>query len=238
MDREPSPGQVGFSNRRCIVLLNPNTSTASTRIMLASLQPDTDAEYRIEGRTVPTGVALITNPAELQAAISVTVETGVGLAAEGADGIVIAGFGDPGLFELRRRVQIPVVGIAEAGMLEAADAGQRFSVVTTTPSLSDSIREMAHRYGVGELLASVRVTACDPTSLMSEPLRLEKELMELALEAMRDDRVDAILVGGGPLAAAARTMRELIPIPVIEPVPASLRLLKRRLATTGGSRLD
>ena len=235
MDRNLKDQHGALLQLPFVVLLNPNTSIAATRTMMAAVGPDAIPGYRIEGRTVPSGVALITNPAQLKAAIPVTVQTGASVAAEGAAGIVVAGFGDPGLFELRECVSIPVVGIAEAGMLEAAREERRFSVVTTTPSLSASIRTMAERYGIGHFLASVRITPGDPASLMTDPRRLEEALAQLADEAIRLDDVGAIVVGGGPLAAAARAISCRFHIPVIEPVPAALRLLTRQLPGEGRS---
>ena len=49
----------------------------------------------------------------------------------GADGHVIACFGDPGLDAVRELAAGPVVGIAEAAMHTATLLGRGFSVVTT-----------------------------------------------------------------------------------------------------------
>ena len=48
--------------------------------------------------------------------------------------------------------------------------------------------------------------------------------------------IGAIIIGGGPLAEAAETLAASVPVPVIGPIPAAMRLLLARLATKGNAR--
>ncbi|MER9418319.1 aspartate/glutamate racemase family protein [Mesorhizobium sp. M0306] len=54
--------------------------------------------------------------------------------------------------QMRLKSCIPVAGIAEAGIIEAASDGRRFSVVTTTPGLILAIHERVAKYGYEALL--------------------------------------------------------------------------------------
>lgn len=210
---------------RRIALLNPNTNSKSTRAMVASAMTSRPVGASIEGRTALHGVPLITDEAALRSAATGVVEMGIGLAAEGFHGIVVAAFGDPGVEALRDRVGIPVVGIAEASMAEAAALGARFSVVTTTPHLHDTIRATATRYGHAERFVSVRFTLGEPSSLMAAPRHLKKALLRAAEDAIRLDGAEIIIIGGGPLATVARAIAKILPVPVVEPVPAAVRSL-------------
>jgi hypothetical protein len=49
------------------------------------------------------------------------------------DGAIIAVFGDPGLGAARELYDLPVVGLAEAGMLTTCMLGGRFAIVTSPP---------------------------------------------------------------------------------------------------------
>ena len=189
------------------------------------------AGYVIEARTVSHGDPLITSETALKAAEAGVVEAGVMLAGEGFRGIIIAGFGDPGLDALRTLVRVPVVGIGEAGMAEAAQAGRRFAIVTTTPDLVESIRSSAAWYGHADRLVAVHLTPGNPTQVMADPRGLAEALYRAGIEAIVRDGAQAILVGGGPLATAARTIASRLPVPVIEPVPAAVRLMLLRLAS-------
>ena len=205
-----------------IALLNPNTNAATTEAMLAIARNAAGALVSVEGRTAPWGVQLITTETLLASAAAVVAKIGPDIAAEGFDAIVIGGFGDPGLEALRSLVSIPVAGIAESGMADAAAGGRRFSVVTTTPDLADSIRASAARYGHADQLVSVRITDGDTISVMSDARRLERALVATCARAI-EDGAQSIVIGGGPLAAAAVAIATNVPVPVIEPVCAGVR---------------
>ena len=65
---------------------------------------------------------------------------------------------------------------------------------------------------------------------MADPLALEQALLDLCERAIRDDGAQAIVIGGGPLAIVGRALAHRLPVPVIEPVPAAVRLLMGRIA--------
>lgn len=171
--------------------------------------------------TAPFGVPLITTPDELARAAEAVEAACRALSAQPVDGVIVAAFGDPGLAQARGILSVPVVGIAEAGMQAAAVHG-RFSVVTTTPALVDSIAGLAARYGLGDALASVRLTGGDLTVLMRDRERLVLALERACLEAIAEDGIKAIVIGGGPLAAAARELHGRLPVPIVEPLPCAV----------------
>ena len=187
-----------------LLLVNPNTSTATTDAMLAIARDAAPGGVVVEGATARSGVPLITTEAALAAAAAAVLDVP---RPAGLDGIIIAAFGDPGLDALRRTQGVPVTGIAEAAMAEAARHG-RFVVVTTTPGLAASIARLAGRYGHGAAFAGVRLTPGDPSGLMADPARLLTALAAACGDAMRCDGASAVVIGGGPLATAARALRQ------------------------------
>lgn len=212
---------------RRIVLLNPNTNAQATQLMVESARRSLPLFASVEGRTVPRGVPLITDEAALAAAAAVVCEFGPTLAGEGFDALVIAGFGDPGLAELRARLAMPVAGIAEAGIHEAGAGGRPYAIVTITPDLHASLRRSAITYGHGGNLASVRFTPGNPEALARDPQRLDAALLEASLQAVAQDGARAIVIGGGPLAASANRIAARVPVPLVEPVAAAVRRVTR-----------
>lgn len=210
-----------------IALINPNTSTEATELMLASATQALPAGCSVEGRTAPRGQPLITHQDALDEAAQVMVDYGVQVAAEGFDALIISGFGDPGLAALRLRVSLPVHGIAEAGIAEAAQGGRRYSIVTVTPDLRDSLLRAAQAHGGAGTLASIRFTQAPLDAVMSTPQALEAALFEACQDAMKHDGAQAIVIGGGPLAKAARDIADRLHIPVIDPVSAAIRLVTK-----------
>ena len=135
----------------------------------------------------------------------------------------MSGFGDPGVEALRNTLSVPVIGIAEAAMYEAASFGAPFAVVTTTPALLFTITAFAEELGLGSLLAFVHTTEGDPEDTMSDDELLVDDLERIARLAVSDHGAETIIVGGGPLAAAARVLRDRLTVRMVEPIPAAMR---------------
>lgn len=208
-----------------VTLLNPNTNRDTTSDMVA-IAREACPEFRVTGLTAPFGASLITTEAEL-AESARAVEA---LAPQISDSaaVIVAAFGDPALEKLRNMVACPVIGIAEAAMSEAATGGRRFAVVTTTPDLSRRIAERASDYGHARF-AGTWVTPGDPVVVMSNPDNLIRALGTTCLRAVAEGRAEAIIIGGGPLARAARALTRTIDVPLIEPVPEAMRRARQQI---------
>ena len=213
-----------------IALINPNTSTQATALMLASARQALPEGFSVEGRTAPKGQPLITHQAALDEAAHVVADYGAQVAAEGFEALIISGFGDPGLETLRQRVSVPVHGIAEAGIAEAAQGGRCYSIVTVTPDLYDSLLLATKTHGQQGRLASIRFTQASLDAAMSTPQALEAALFDACQDAMTLDGAQAIVIGGGPLAKAARDIADCLHIPVIDPVSAAIRLAVKTIS--------
>ena len=218
---------------RSIILVNPNTSRSTTLMMVEIAQAEADSRARIEGMTAESGAPLITDERALSEAADAVEALAPAIDARLPDGVIVSAFGDPGLAGLRAAMTCPVTGIAEAAMLEAAsdEAGRPrpFSVVTTTPLLAASITARASIYGHQARFAGVRVTPGDPATLMANQRAVTEALALACEEAIRLDGAEALVIGGGPLALAARALRPRFKVPIIEPIPAAVRLALRRL---------
>lgn len=216
-----------------ILLANPNTDPGVTAGMLEIAREAAPSGLVLDGLTAPFGARLITDEAALAVAARAVVT--MAEAEPGpADGLIVAAFGDPGLAEARALSRWPVTGIAEAAMAEAAAGGRRFAVATTTPALAGAIRAAVEGYGHGALFAGLHLTAGDPAALTAEPDALLAALEGACREAVRDG-AETVVIGGGPLARAARALAARLPVPIVEPVPAAVRLAVRRASARDGA---
>lgn len=144
------------------------------------------------------------------------------------DGVILSAFLDPGLAELRRMLSVPVVGIAEAAMIEAGRHG-RFAILSTTPALHGLLHNLAEAYGEAGRLAGILKIEGDPYTVMGDSNLLMTTLRRMLADAVATLEVEAVIVGGGPLADAARALSAEAPVRIVEPVPAAARLLQTRI---------
>lgn len=213
-----------------IALINPNTNAHTTGQMVEIARRSLPPHATVCGLTVPEGPGLISDQLALDESREIVLAFGCEVATQGFDALIIAGFGDPGLHGLRGKIRLPVTGIAEAGIREAADGGRRFSIVTVTPQLHASLLDSAARYGHSRQLASIRYTEGDLSELMGDAARLTQALVDACRLAMKVDGAQAIVIGGGPLASTVKAIALHLPIPIIDPVGAAVRLTCLRLA--------
>lgn len=217
-----------------ILLINPNTSRQTTRMMLDIARDCLAGRLAIRGLTLAHGVPMIVEEGDLRAAadaVGALDLPGPG----GVRGVIVGAFGDPGADALRHRLAVPVVGIGEAAMREAARDGRRFGIATTTPALASSIEANVRRYGLDAVFTGARFTRGNPRTLGQDPAALEAALATAVAACVETDGAQAVVIGGGPLGMAAQALSTRFAIPVIGPVPAACRAMLRALAVPGAS---
>lgn len=207
-----------------ILLINPNSSAATTRMMVAMASEVAGGERPVRGETATRAPAMITTAASLAAAAAEVVEIGVREGA-GSRGVIVGAFGDPGAAALKARLSVPVVGICEASMREAAQGGRRFAVATTTPDLVARIAASAEALGLGRLYAGTWLTPGDAFDLVKDPATLEQALAEAVEACLGEGRAEAVIIGGGPLSQAAAALSARFAAPVVAPVAAATRAI-------------
>lgn len=214
-----------------ILLINPNSSQATTDMMVRIAQADAPAGFTVVGITANGGPSMIVNEAELAAA-AVEVERAWRSADVPHAGVIISAFGDPGIDQVRALSgATPVVGICEASMLEAAEGGRRFGVATVTPDLVDAIDAKARQLGLDGLYTGVQLTPGDPRALAAEP-RILEDALAMATQECLDDGAQAVIIGGGPLGQAAVSLARRFDMPLVAPISAAVRRLGRQLAVS------
>jgi Asp/Glu/hydantoin racemase len=205
-----------------ILLINPNSSDATTAMMVGIAERVMPKSISVVGATATRSPSMIVTAAALDAAADEVVE--IGMRRSGAmAGVIVSAFGDPGLASLQRQLPIPVVGICQASMLEAAADDRRFGVATTTPELVAAIGRRARDYGLEHLFTGTRLTAGDPHAVTADPLRLRDALAAAVTQCFDDDGADAVIIGGGPLGQAAEDLAKTLRRPIVAPIPAAAR---------------
>ncbi len=212
-----------------ILLLNPNTSADMTVRMLAAAEVVAAPGTRVLPMTAPRGVPYIATRAEAQIGGAIALE----MLAERhrtVDAAIVAAFGDPGLLGARELFDIPVVGMAEAAMLAACMLGRRFALVTFARALGPWFEDCVALHGLAGRCAAIRMLD-GPVRQVGE-VAAEKEdlLVDLACRAAAEDEADVVVLAGAPLAGLAGRVADRIPVPVVDPIAAALKMAEALVA--------
>lgn len=141
------------------------------------------------------------------------------------DGIVLACFGDPGLFLLKEYSNVPVIGIAEASMSVALLLGSRFGILAGMRRAVALMDSMVRTYGLESRYAGTE-------SLDLRVLDFEKErtetlnVLEIASQKLRASGAEVLLLGCAGLTNFVDKLQARVSMPVIDPVEAGCRMLQ------------
>ena len=224
-----------------ILLLNPNTTSEVTDLLYAAGHRAASPGTELVAMTAKRGVPYIATRAEAQIGGAIALEM-LAEAGNGFDAAIIAAFGDPGLFGARELFSFPVVGLAEAAMLTACMVGQRFSIVTFSPTLAPWYWECLAMHGLEGRCAGIRALGESFKSISGVQAEKEDALVRLANLAVDEDGADVVILSGAPLAGLADKIKDRIPVPAIDPIAAAVRqaetlaVLKLRKAVAGSFR--
>jgi allantoin racemase len=164
------------------------------------------------------------------------------------DAVVMGHFQDPGLWEARAALDVPVVGLGEASLLYACQLGWAFGLITIHPTFVRWHQEQVRRYGLEQRLVGVRAMETPPDlfarAFEDEAVRDEvRRQFEEQAQPLLDAGVEVIIPAGGFPALLFGRDETLVldgavvlnPIAVAaKQVEAAIKL--RRLNGTGPSR--
>jgi allantoin racemase len=223
---ETNKATTGSSPIKTITLINPNSNSEATRSMADLARLETRGVAEVVERSNLDAPSLLTTPQDMINAAPGVVAIGIEAARDkNVAAIIVSAFSDPGLEELRERVDIPVFGIGEEVFHEAARGNREFGIVTVTPDeeLIESFRQKAASLGYEHLYRGVRVTPGDPTELVQSPDKLDAALAEAVKESVEEDGAQAVIMGGGPLSASAFRLQPDFDVPLVVAVNAAAR---------------
>lgn len=141
------------------------------------------------------------------------------------DGVVLACFGDPGLYALKEISPVPVIGIAEASISLALLLGGKFGILAAMKRAISLMDSIAQTYGLNDRYAG-------SVALDMRVLNLEKDhqgtlaILEKASTDLVARGADVLLLGCAGLTGFSRDLTQRVPVTIIDPVEAGCRMLK------------
>ncbi|MCY4088065.1 MAG: aspartate/glutamate racemase family protein [Actinomycetia bacterium] len=136
------------------------------------------------------------------------------------DGVVIACYGDPGLFAAREISPVPV-------MLMVCTVAHSFSAVTVLPRVVPLLEDVVRHQGLESRCASIRATPLSVLDIEREPSSAEREIVTAARAAAAEDGAEAILLGCAGMGPLDRAVGSQVDVPVLDGVACAVKLLER-----------
>jgi Asp/Glu/hydantoin racemase len=196
-----------------ILLLNANTNAAMTDTMLIAAR----ARYpNCRAATVARGARYISDVDAASVAAEAVMEFAEALDAETMpDALVVACFGDPGLWCLRDRLPIPVVGMADASCHVACQLGRRFGIVTGGAAWEPMLRNFVVENGLSSRMSGIHTLEQTGDALAADP---ERALWMIAekIDTARLDGADVVILGGAGLVGFAERLQSDTKIPLLD----------------------
>jgi allantoin racemase len=210
-----------------LLLINPNTTATITDLILTEGRKVAAAGTTLDAVTGRFGGRYVASRATYaiagHAALDAYAEFG-----QNADGIILACFGDPALLALKEVAHQPVVGMAEASCLAAADMGRRFAIVTGGERWGPMLREFVATMGLTAQLATVHTVAPTGADIARDPQSALALLASACRSCVEVHQADCVILGGAGLAGLASLIADQVPVPLIDSLSAAIQLAENR----------
>ena len=154
-------------------------------------------------------------------------EAGLKAEEEGFDAVCIDTVSDSGMYALRSRLSIPVIGPGQASFHIACCLGHKFSVITMWDEWFHLYTKTLKEYGLESRCASIRSIKTRPD--LEELLEGKEEVVfskleEESLKAINEDGANVIVLGSTTMHQSHGYLKEKLPVPVINPGQVSYKL--------------
>ncbi len=215
-----------------LLLLNANASQSITDLVVAAARPLVAPGTEVTGATGRFGPRYIGTRAAYAIASHAALDAYAAFG-QGADAIVLACFGDPGLGALREVASVPVIGMAEAGCLAAARGGRRFAIVTGGERWIPILTEYVATLGLSGQLAGVYAVAPTGADIAANPEGSIALLADGCRKAVKRFDADVVVLGGAGLAPIAPRVARMLDFSVIDGLAAAITAAEAAASTPG-----
>jgi allantoin racemase len=206
-----------------LLLINPNTTASITRLVLKAAKGFASKGTMLRAATGAFGPRYIASRAGYAVAGHAALDA---LANDTGrkDAVVLACFGDPGLTALKEVADVPVVGMAEASILQACAIGRRFSIVTGGERWKPMLEEFVAAQGLSGRLASVRTVAPTGADIARNPKAAMSVLAKGCRACAHEDGAEAVILGGAGLVGLAARLKAAVKVPLLDGLACAISM--------------
>lgn len=207
---------------RKVLVINPNTSPEMTAEIAATAEEAFGPGWTVITTNPTAGPASIES--WFEETLAATAMLGLVQDYPDVDGVVVACFGDPGLFALREIVAVPVVALAEAAFVTAMQVGWRFGTLVGPVKDQRLIENLLWTYGLERRSAGVATLDLPVLDLHRDPAATLARLVDVG-ETLAARGAESLILGCAGLTAFRPGLEAATGLPVIDPVAAACHQL-------------
>lgn len=171
-----------------VLLINPNTRAALTAELVTQVG---GPGMTVMGATAPFGADYIASESTYVVAAHAVLDAWQAhVSTHGRPrAVLVACFGDPGVWALRETAGVPVMGLAEAAMREA-DALGPFAIVTGGAAWGPMLTRLARGLQLGGpgRLRWVQAVAASGGALVADPAQGQQDMVQACAQVWADER--------------------------------------------------
>ncbi|WP_313379816.1 aspartate/glutamate racemase family protein [Achromobacter insolitus] len=206
-----------------LLVVNGNTTSELTSSLASQAEAFYGGSVQIHAVTAGFGPAYIASRAEAAIAAHAVLDV-VEKAVEtpaGFDACLLACFGEPGIGAVRERLDVPVVGMAEASIMSAMQRGDRYAIVTVGQRWPGMLREQIRQLGLEARCAAILALPGNALDYVSRSAESALHVSR-ALDAAVAQGADVVIVAGAALAGYLPSLPRLPAVPIIDSYRAAL----------------
>ena len=205
-----------------ILVLNSNTSDVVTGKVAAAARAAASPGTEIVAVTGTFGGRVIGTRAEHALGEHSTIAL-VARHAPGCDAVVIGVSYDTGLRGARELLDVPVVGMTEAGLLTACMLGGRIGLVTFGRRVLPLYQELVAGYGLADRIAGWRTLESTAAYRAGAHPELDREIVAAANDLVERDFAEVVILTGAVMAGVPARLQHEVPVPMVDCVVCGVR---------------
>ena len=150
---------------------------------------------------------------------------------EKPDAVVLAGFGNVGVFALKEALSTPVLSISETTQTLACLMGHKYTVLTMLKQFIPYQEDLVRMYRLENKCASVRGIEMNVERACSERAETLHQLKDEVLKIVEEDGAEVIVLGCAGLCGYDEELQQLVGIPVLDPVTVTVKVAEMYVET-------
>lgn len=217
-----------------IVFVNPNSTQSMTDKIVLSANTALNNRRNVTGVTCFGAPSAIQGPSDAEKAKPILFSNLKEAEKAESKLAVIACFDDPFLFEARRTISIPTIGIGWAAFTMCSLYSDKFGVITTVSEAVPVIEDNLKNYGLLDKCSFVHASNIPVLDFENKPEETKVQMREIIHNLLQEYSIGAIALGCAGMAHLAKPFSKEFNMPVVDGVYAAALLGEGMLAVPNG----